>query len=53
MIEKLKTSYVKFWVPFFGRILSRFIHLIEGSSPIKKPTFKFENNDCKNQKDKE
>ena len=26
----MKYFYEKFWVPFFGRILSKFVFLIEG-----------------------
>ena len=31
----MKYFYEKFWVPFFGRILSKFVFLIEGKQ-IKK-----------------
>ena len=35
----LKRAYKNFWVPIMGRILSKFIPLIEGSSPKKLPTY--------------
>ena len=28
----MKTLYEKFWAPFFGRILSMFVFLIEGET---------------------
>ena len=28
----MKYFYEKFWVPFFGRILSKFVFLIEGKT---------------------
>ena len=37
----MKTLYEKFWVPFFGYILSKFVFLIEGkehNSKNKKPS---------------
>ena len=35
----LKTAYKNFWVPIMGRILARFIPILEGRTPIKKPTY--------------
>ena len=32
----LKFFYDKFWYPFFGKILSKFVFLIEGDNNIKK-----------------
>jgi len=32
----LKFLYDKFWYPFFGKILSNFVFLIEGDSKNKK-----------------
>ncbi len=34
-----KTSYKKFWVPVMGRLLAKFIPVLEGRSPDKKPTY--------------
>ncbi len=42
MINLMKSLYRNTWVPFFGRILSRFIPIIEGSKPKKQPTFKLD-----------
>ena len=39
MFKILRKIYSSFWVPFFGRILSLFIKLIEGNEPTEKPTF--------------
>ena len=33
----LKNFYDKFWYPFFGRILSKFVFLIEGKDLKKNP----------------
>ena len=38
-LQVLKKSYEKLWVPFFGRLLSPFISLIEGRPNLKKPTY--------------
>ncbi len=35
----LKKAYKKIWVPVMGRLLSKFIPLIEGSKPKIKPTY--------------
>ena len=35
----LKEAYENFWVPVFGRILMRFVRIIEKSPPKEKPTF--------------
>ena len=35
----LKSLYLKFWVPVFGRLLSNLIPLIEGKKPDIKPTY--------------
>ena len=32
----LKILYDKFWYPFFGKILSKFVFLIEGNNNIDK-----------------
>tara|TARA_B100001989_G_C24175552_1_gene286361 strand:+ start:81 stop:203 length:123 start_codon:yes stop_codon:yes gene_type:complete len=32
----MKNFYEKFWVPFFGGILSKFVFLIEGKTPKNK-----------------
>ena len=42
MSKALKSLYLKFWVPFFGRILTLFIPLIEGKKPNRKPTYKLD-----------
>tara|TARA_B100000214_G_C23932728_1_gene611608 strand:+ start:1136 stop:1282 length:147 start_codon:yes stop_codon:yes gene_type:complete len=34
-----KTAYKKFWVPILGRFISKFIPLIEGKPPSKRPTY--------------
>ena len=39
MINFLKKLYAKLWVPFFGRILFKFVYLIEGKEPKDKPTY--------------
>ena len=39
MIELLKNTYKRFWVPFMGRIVYKLIPLIEGKPPEKSPTF--------------
>ncbi len=36
----LDKAYKKIWVPIFGRVLYRFVDLIERKSPKEKPTFK-------------
>ena len=35
----LKSAYKNFWVPVMGRLISRFIPLLEGKPPRKTPTF--------------
>tara|TARA_Y100001968_G_scaffold321506_1_gene356059 strand:- start:55867 stop:56004 length:138 start_codon:yes stop_codon:yes gene_type:complete len=40
MINLMRNLYKNAWVPFFGRILSKFIPIIEGAKPKKEPTFK-------------
>ena len=35
----LKKAYKNLWVPIMGRILSKFIPILEGSTPKKKPTY--------------
>ncbi len=35
----LKVAYKRFWVPVFGRLLTRLIPLLEGRSPNKLPTY--------------
>ena len=39
MLFMLKLAYKKFWVPFMGRALSKFIPFIEGKAPKKLPTY--------------
>ena len=39
MNKLLKNSYKNFWVPVMGRFVSRFIPLLEGKAPEKKPTY--------------
>ncbi len=40
----LKFFYDKFWYPFFGKILSKFVFLIEGKNNINKRSIdKFQN----------
>lgn len=41
----LKKAYVILWVPIMGRILSKFIPLLEGSSPKRKPTYNIDPNE--------
>ena len=39
----MKSLYEKFWIPFFGGILSKFVFLIEGKSKeinMKKKSFR-------------
>tara|TARA_Y100001968_G_scaffold190375_1_gene174422 strand:+ start:1603 stop:1749 length:147 start_codon:yes stop_codon:yes gene_type:complete len=35
----LKILYKKIWVPFMGRLLSKFIPLLEGKVPSVSPTY--------------
>jgi len=35
----LKTVYKRIWVPVFGRLLSKFIPLLEGKPPTQLPTY--------------
>ena len=35
----LNKAYKGIWVPLFGRVLFRFVDLIEGQPPSEKPTF--------------
>ena len=35
----LKKAYKHFWVPVMGRILSKFIPLLEGGEPKQKPNY--------------
>ena len=39
MNKILRNAYKRFWVPVLGRFLSKFIPLIEGKDPIKRPTY--------------
>ena len=39
MNKILKNAYSRFWVPVMGRFLSKFIPLLEGKPPIRKPTY--------------
>jgi len=41
MPNPLKFLYIKVWMPIFGRLLAVFIPVIEGSKPIRKPKYKF------------
>ena len=45
----LKKAYKMIWVPVMGRILFRFIRLIEGQDPKKKPTYDIDGENTKNQ----
>ena len=45
----LKKAYKNIWVPVMGRILSRFILLIEGKNPKKEPTYDIDGENKKNQ----
>tara|TARA_Y100001968_G_C19401752_1_gene741407 strand:- start:174 stop:314 length:141 start_codon:yes stop_codon:yes gene_type:complete len=45
----LKTLYKKFWVPVMGRLISKFIPLVEGKQPTKMPTYDIDG-DKKNKK---
>ena len=35
----LKSAYKKLWVPLMGRLLSRFIPILEGKPPNEMPTY--------------
>ena len=35
----LKTLYKKFWVPVMGRLITKFIPLLEGRKPSSLPTY--------------
>ena len=51
MIQSLlKRLYENVWMPFFGRILSLFIEIIEGKKSTKKPTYKFNTSDNSSEK---
>ena len=39
MKQLLNNAYIRFWVPFMGRLVSKMIPLIEGKPPEKKPTY--------------
>ena len=39
MNKILKIAYSRFWVPFMGRVISKFIPLIEGKVPEETPTY--------------
>ena len=39
MNKLLKNAYTGFWVPVMGRLVSKFIPLLEGKEPEKKPTY--------------
>tara|TARA_B100000945_G_scaffold292268_1_gene267397 strand:- start:462 stop:605 length:144 start_codon:yes stop_codon:yes gene_type:complete len=39
MNKILKKVYKEFWVPVLGRIISKFIPLLEGKAPEEKPTY--------------
>ena len=40
----LKKAYKNFWVPVMGRLLARFIPILEGGKPNKFPTYKIDSN---------
>ena len=44
----LKVLYKKFWVPIMGRLLSKFIPLLEGEDPKESPTYDIDNDRKKN-----
>ena len=35
----LKIAYKKLWVPLMGRLISKFIPMLEGKPPSKLPTY--------------
>ncbi len=39
IFSTLDKAYKNFWVPVFGRILYKFVNIIEGKIPVKKPTY--------------
>ena len=39
MNKLLKKAYTRVWVPVMGRLLSKFITVIEGKAPEKTPTY--------------
>ena len=40
----LKRAYKNFWVPVMGRLLARFIPLLEGKEPNEFPTYDIDGN---------
>tara|TARA_B100000579_G_scaffold422993_1_gene425618 strand:- start:330 stop:473 length:144 start_codon:yes stop_codon:yes gene_type:complete len=46
MYKILKNAYTRFWVPFMGRLVSKFIPLLEGKAPAKKPTYDIDGDKC-------
>ncbi len=38
----LNAAYKNIWVPLFGRVLFRFVRLIEGNDSTIKPTYKID-----------
>ena len=47
MNKLLKNAYTKFWVPVMGRLVSKFIPLLEGKKPEKKPTYNIDGDKSK------
>ena len=47
MYKLLKKAYTSLWVPVMGRLVSKFIPLLEGKPPEKPPTYDI---DCVNTK---
>ena len=43
----LRLAYAKIWVPTFGRLLYRFVELIEGNKSKEKPTYDIESTNDK------
>ena len=44
MSKLLRSAYSKFWVPIMGRIVSKFIPLLEGKVPEKPSTYDIDGN---------
>tara|TARA_Y100001968_G_scaffold32899_1_gene25335 strand:- start:283 stop:426 length:144 start_codon:yes stop_codon:yes gene_type:complete len=47
MNKILKNCYKKLWVPVMGRIVTKWIPLLEGRPPEKTPTFDIDGDKCK------
>ena len=47
MNKLLNIAYSKFWVPVFGRLVTKLIPLLEGKAPETPPTYDIDGNESK------